>query len=448
MTQRIVKVPKELIELQQDVELAINCFFVNKHVFFTTLSTKIVFNTITHLTSRNKDVIWVALKATYMMYLLRGFRIVVIKGDHKFASICDLVIGLPTLPRLDWAAASQHCGLIERNIRFLKEKICSLCHSLSFERVPGIMVARMVLHIVKFVNGFPPKGGVKHFSPGEIMTNQRLHADNLCLKFGTYCQVAEHVEPRNSLALCTKAAILLGSLGNLSGGQIFLALDTGHTIVWHQWVVLPMPPAVIARVTIIGKVEPSILTLTNQQGHEIGDHPQDFDPAGDAVDDSAGELILDVIPGVDPAPEDDAELPGVDTDFDANPTGVEVDIDYAPQELSEGDGLKQQETNAAPTEKPSAEPTIVPTEDPAPPSLGMAACNARARKPCEKYVPTMKGNKYAVVMTQIAALLKDSKHAMAMAQMSVKLMSPGVHSPADVAGMIMAQLSMKAAIKK
>jgi hypothetical protein len=146
-----------------------------------------------------------------------------------------------------------------------------------------------------------------------------------------------------------------------------------------------MSPAVIARVTPIGKAEPSILTFTDRQGHEIGDHPQDFDPAGDDDDDSAGELILDVIPGVDPAPKDDAELPGVDMDFDSKPTGAEVDINYAPQELNEVDGLEQQETKAAPTEEPSFEPTIVPTEDPAPPSLGMAARKARARKPPEKY---------------------------------------------------------------
>jgi hypothetical protein len=78
----------------------------------------------------------------------------------------------------------------------------------------------------------------------------------------------------------------------------------------------------------------------------------------------------------------------------------------------------------------------------------MAAHNARARKPPEKYVPTMKGNKYAVAMTKVAALLKDSKHAMRMAQMSVKLMSPGAHRWVDIVGMIMAQLSMKVAIKK
>jgi hypothetical protein len=66
----------------------------------------------------------------------------------------------------------------------------------------------------------------------------------------------------------------------------------------------------------------------------------------------------------------------------------------------------------------------------------MAARNARVRKPPEKYVPNMKGNKYAVAMTQIAESLKDIKHAMAMAQMSVKLISPGVHRWADIIGMI------------
>jgi hypothetical protein len=69
--------------------------------------------------------------------------------------------------------------------------------------------------------------------------------------FVSYAQVAENVEPCNNLASHMRAAIVLGSSGNLSGGQIFLALDTGHTIARYQWVVPPMPPAVIARVTLI-----------------------------------------------------------------------------------------------------------------------------------------------------------------------------------------------------
>ncbi len=54
VAQSIIKVPKELIKLQHDVELAINCFFVNKHIFFTTYSTKICFTMVTHLGFRTK----------------------------------------------------------------------------------------------------------------------------------------------------------------------------------------------------------------------------------------------------------------------------------------------------------------------------------------------------------------------------------------------------------
>jgi hypothetical protein len=114
------KVPKELIKLQQDVELAINCFLVNKHIFFTTYSTKICFNAVTHLGFRTKALIWEALHATYKIYLLCGFQIVVIAGDQEFDSISHLIVSLPTVPKIDWTAASQHCGLIERNIQLLK----------------------------------------------------------------------------------------------------------------------------------------------------------------------------------------------------------------------------------------------------------------------------------------------------------------------------------------
>ena len=140
---------------------------------------------------------------------------------------------------------------------------------------------------------------MKHYSPGEIMTDRRLNANDLQLSFGVYCQVAENVEPRNSLTPRTRAAISLGNSGNLSGGQMFFALDTGHTITRHQWVLLPMPPAVIARVNLFGKDEPSILTFTDRHGREIGDHPQDYEPSGND-DDSVVELISDVIPGVTP----------------------------------------------------------------------------------------------------------------------------------------------------
>jgi hypothetical protein len=60
----------------------------------------------------------------------------------------------------------------------------------------------------------------------------------------------------------------------------------------------------------------------------------------------------------------------------------------------------------------------------------------------------MEGNKYAITLTQIILLLYGSKDALCMAQRSVKLMGKGLHRCADIVGMVMAQVSMKAALKK
>jgi hypothetical protein len=120
------------------------------------------------------------------------------------------------------------------------------------------MVVRMVLHIIKFVNGFPHCGGVKHYSPGKIMTNCCIHANNVVVSFGVYCQIAKNFEPQNSLAPRTRGVILLGNSANLSGGQMLLAFDTNATMIRHQWVVLPMLTSVIDCVNFIGWREPSI----------------------------------------------------------------------------------------------------------------------------------------------------------------------------------------------
>ncbi len=183
----------------------------------------------------------------------------------------------------------------------------------------------MVLHIIKLVNGFPCWGGVKNFSPGEVMMGRHLHKSNIALSFGVYCQVAENVQPWNSLAPWTQAAILVGSLGNLSGGQVFLALDTGHTIIRHQWVALPMPPVVIDCVNLLGWCEPAMLTFTHWQGHDIGDNnPQDTNSVGTLDDNSIIIHPAMEIPGVDMT-MDPAEIAGVDPDFDVKPTGMDMD---------------------------------------------------------------------------------------------------------------------------
>jgi hypothetical protein len=173
--QSLVKVPKELLQLQQKVCLSINIFFLNGHIFFMMFSRKICFTTVTHLINHKVSEVWAAMHKIYQMYMLREFHIVQIAGDGEFAWIADQVTSLPTTPILNSAAASKHVGLVERNICFLKEKTRSIRHSLPFECIPVQMLVRMVLYIVQFMNSFPRKGDLKHYPPSDIMTGAQLH---------------------------------------------------------------------------------------------------------------------------------------------------------------------------------------------------------------------------------------------------------------------------------
>jgi hypothetical protein len=117
------------------------------------------------------------------------------------------------------------------------------------------MLVHMVLYTVQFMNSFPHKGGLKHYPPRAIMTGAQLHMSQLQLKFGSYCQAAEDVTPCNSLAARMHGAIAMGPSGNMSGGQCFLALDIGKSIVRHCWKELPMLSAVIDQVNVLGHAE-------------------------------------------------------------------------------------------------------------------------------------------------------------------------------------------------
>jgi hypothetical protein len=254
----------------------------------------------------------------------------------------------------------------------------------------------------------------------------------------------------------------VGSLGNLSGGQVFLALDTGHTIIRHKWVALPMPPAVIECVNPLGWRKPAMLTFTDQQGRDIGDsNPQDANSVGILDEDLIIIHPAMKIPGVD-ATMDPAEIAGVDPDFYVEPKRVDMDTDTWAMDTGVPvdnnaitiDGLEQQDPTEGAVAVPNSEPTtstkktMSPVKKVASPKTGMTARNSWVRKAPEKYVPSMKGNKYAIALTQITLLFQGSKDALCMAQRLVKLIGKGLHRCTDIIGMVMAQVSMKAALKK
>ena len=63
------------------------------------------------------------LKEVLLMYYRRGLRVTLVHGDLEFGPLDKLVKELPRVPELDLEVKEEHVGDVERNIRYLKEKV-------------------------------------------------------------------------------------------------------------------------------------------------------------------------------------------------------------------------------------------------------------------------------------------------------------------------------------
>ncbi len=81
--------------------IAFDIFYVNKIPFFLTLSRKICFSTVTHLANQKVSTIIAAFKAIFMYYLQKGFQIMTVMAENKFALLTELMYELPGAPTLN-----------------------------------------------------------------------------------------------------------------------------------------------------------------------------------------------------------------------------------------------------------------------------------------------------------------------------------------------------------
>jgi hypothetical protein len=155
-----VKVPLELMKLHKEVFLTTDIFFVNKNPFLLTLSRKIMFTAVNHLTDRTVLQIFKAFKDIYQYYLQHGFHVTVVHVNGELAPLKPLTESISDVSVVNLASANEHVPKIERRIRVVKERFQATRHSLPFEWIPKIMAIHIVFNVVKLLIFSPTKGGV------------------------------------------------------------------------------------------------------------------------------------------------------------------------------------------------------------------------------------------------------------------------------------------------
>jgi len=262
----------------------------------------------------------------------------------------------------------------------------------------------MVLHASRVMNYFPMSGGIEHYSPRMIMRDEQLSMDELWLPFGAYVQVKEPSTQTNSMLSRTRGAIALGPSGNTTGGQVFMALDTGQLIRRSQYRVIPVTAEVRARVEQLGANEPRHLTKYNRHGEIIGDGPAsdaghttaDADrepkPVQSEFDDATVQEEQDV-ENEEWDPEE--QVPDLDVVDDITGVDPHIEDDVVEQwevgEDGNGDVIEQaiEEAPVGPTT------TINDTVGTTVEGLSATGRPQRVRKRPESFVPSMQGKKYS-----------------------------------------------------
>jgi len=97
-----------------------------------TISNCLTFRSIDFVDSRSEAQIMHVFNKIKRIYGTRGFKIVDLQGDNKFAKI-----QVPILPtNLTLAATNEHVGAVERSVRTMKESSCAGLHGIPYKQVP------------------------------------------------------------------------------------------------------------------------------------------------------------------------------------------------------------------------------------------------------------------------------------------------------------------------
>ena len=282
-----IDVPSELKYKCQDVELCADIVFIQGLPFLVTISKHIHLITVDALANRKKKTIAAAFDSAFRIYNDAGFRITHSHCDMEFKCLEDEMMDDDNSITMCYVARKQHVPEVERCIRTIKERVRALWHSLPYKTMPTVMIQYLVCRQVKWLNTFPPKGGISAYhSPRTIMGASPIDCDTHCVfSFGSYVQATSIQEPSNAMDERTKDGIYLDAIDGPQGGHKVLNLVTGKVITSYEPCEIPITPIVQGRVEELGRKDGTSPVLTFNDPLVTDSSDDDF-PSIAGVDDN------------------------------------------------------------------------------------------------------------------------------------------------------------------
>ena len=212
--------------MYRNVTLCADILFIGRIIWFGTISRKLLFTNTQPIKNRKKvETILPHIKVISNIYKTRGFKVTHLVTDTEFSVLRNQLMAIGII--LNETSADEHVPEIERNNRYLKEKVRGTVNSLPFKVLPRVLLKAIIYDATKWMNMFPRSAGVPNMSPRFIITGLSTDVKIHCrVPIGAYCHVHDEPDPSNTNIPRTTGALALHAQGNVQGGYNFVNLST------------------------------------------------------------------------------------------------------------------------------------------------------------------------------------------------------------------------------
>ena len=254
VTRDIISIPKALVKNHSNIELCMDTMFVNNIRFLTSIDRTIRFRSAVYMRKGTHAAYYKAIDDILRVYNAAGFYITMIHCDREYVGMMRQVMDDLNIV-INPSSTNEHVPDAERNIRTIKEGVRTAFSRLPFQKIPKLMIQKLVVSTTDKLNYFPTKKGISDvYSPRLILQLGNLDYDKHCqLVFGTYVQAHDEPRPSNSMDERTIDAIFLQPMKNLQGGHELMDLHTGACITRRRATVVPITTAIIQTVNKMGE---------------------------------------------------------------------------------------------------------------------------------------------------------------------------------------------------